>query len=93
MTGRRLAAIATVLVLGLTTATAEAKKHAEEPPSRVMIVVIDQFRPDYVKRFNMANVRALMRGGVNFDRAILGHMAAETVISHNVIPSDAIRYW
>jgi hypothetical protein len=90
VTGRRLAAIATVLVLGLTTATAEAKKPAMQPPSRVMIVVIDQFRPDYVKRFDMANVRALMRGGVNFDRAILGHMAAETVITHNVLTSGKL---
>ena len=56
-------------------------------PTRVMIVVIDQFRPDYVDRFNMANVRSVMNGGVNFERAMLGHMAAETVISHNVLTS------
>ena len=91
MTGRRLAAVATVLALGLTTATAAAaKKPSKEPPSRVMIVVIDQFRPDYVKRFDMANVRALMRGGVNFERAMLGHMAAETVITHNVLTSGLL---
>ena len=91
MTGRRLAAVAMVLALGLTTATAAAaKKPSKEPPSRVMIVVIDQFRPDYVKRFDMANVRALMRGGVNFERAMLGHMAAETVITHNVLTSGLL---
>ncbi len=55
-----------------------------------MIVVIDQFRPDYVERFDMANVRALMDGGVNFERAILGHMAAETVITHNVLTSGLL---
>ena len=55
-----------------------------------MIVVIDQFRPDYVERFDMANVRALMDGGVNFERAILGHMAAETVITHNVLTSGVL---
>jgi len=38
----------------------------------VLIVVIDQFRPDYVERFDMRNVRAIMRRGVNFDRALLG---------------------
>ncbi len=91
MTGRRLAAVAMVLALGLTTATAAAaKKPSKEPPSRVMIVVIDQFRPDYVERFDMANVRALMRGGVNFERAMLGHMAAETVITHNVLTSGLL---
>jgi len=36
-----------------------------------MIVVIDQFRPDYVERFDMANVRALMDGGINFERALV----------------------
>ena len=55
-----------------------------------MIVVIDQFRPDYVERFDMANVRALMDGGVNFQRALLGHMAAETVITHNVLTSGVL---
>ena len=65
-----------------TTATA-----VPEAPTRVLIIVLDQMRPDYVQRFNMENVRSLMRGGVNFPRAQLGHMAAETVISHNVITS------
>jgi hypothetical protein len=55
-----------------------------------MIVVIDQFVPEYVERFDMANVRALMDGGVNFKRAILGHMAAETVITHNVLTSGVL---
>src|SRR5688572_3980251 len=58
-----------------------------ERPTRVLIVVLDQMRPDYVERFDMENVAALMHGGVNFHRAILGHMAAETVISHNVMTS------
>lgn len=58
-----------------------------ERPTRVLIVVLDQMRPDYVERFDMENVRALMDGGVDFHRAILGHMAAETVISHNVMTS------
>jgi hypothetical protein len=91
VTGRRLAAVATVLVLGLTTATAAAaKKPSKEPPSRVMVVVIDQLRPDYVERFDMANVRAVMDDGVNFQRALLGHMAAETVITHNVLTSGVL---
>jgi hypothetical protein len=53
----------------------------------VLIIILDQMRPDYVQRFDMQNVKGLMRGGVNFPQAILGHMAAETVISHNVITS------
>ena len=55
-----------------------------------MIVVIDQLRPDYIERFDMANVRAVMDDGINFERAVLGHMAAETVISHNVLTSGVL---
>jgi hypothetical protein len=78
--------IAVSLAMGLT-APAWGHGKQSDPPKRVVIVVIDQFRPDYVERFGMRNVRALMDGGVNFNRALLGHMAAETVVTHNVLTS------
>lgn len=59
-------------------------------PTRVLIVILDQARPDTIERYNMRNVRALMRDGVNFPKAIVGHMAAETVISHGVITSGQL---
>jgi Type I phosphodiesterase / nucleotide pyrophosphatase len=77
---------AAVLAVALLPATALAGS-SPDPPRRVLIVVIDQLLPEYVDRFDMRNVRALMDGGVNFDRALLGHMAAETVITHNVLTS------
>ena len=49
--------------------------------------MLDQARPDTIKRYDMDNVKALMRDGVSFPNALVGHMAAETVISHNVITS------
>src|SRR3954447_15882860 len=61
-----------------------------EPPKRVLIVVLDQLRPDLVDTFDMRNVRRLMRDGVSFDNAYLGHMASETVVSHNVITSGQL---
>jgi hypothetical protein len=64
---------------------AHASKH--QPPKRVLVMILDQFRPDYVDTFDMPNVRKLMRDGVSFRNAYLGHMASETVISHNVITS------
>ena len=74
-----------LVVLGAgSSAWAHGKK---DPPKRVLILVVDQFRPDYVDKFDMRNVRALMRDGVNFGNAYLGHMASETVITHNVITS------
>jgi hypothetical protein len=61
-----------------------------EPPQRVLIIVLDQLRPDLVDTFDMRNVKALMRDGASFDNAYLGHMASETVISHNVITSGQL---
>jgi hypothetical protein len=80
-----------VLVAGLLGPVAAAGAHGKpEPPKRVLILVLDQFRPDYVDTFGMSNVRALMRDGADFRNAYLGHMASETVISHNVITSGRL---
>lgn len=38
----------------------------------------------------MEDVQTLMRDGVSFPNALVGHMAAETVISHNVITSGLL---
>lgn len=83
---RRFAAL--LVVVGLLVPAAAAQAYGRpEPPKRVLILVLDQLRPDYVDTFDMENVRALMRDGVNFPNAYLGHMASETVITHNVITS------
>ena len=83
----RVAGLA-VLVLSLFVASAPAQ--AADPPKRVLILVLDQLRPDYVNTFDMTNVKRLMHDGVSFDNAYLGHMASETVISHNVITSGQL---
>jgi hypothetical protein len=72
--------------------TAPAWGHGQQPnpPKRVLVLILDQLRPDYVDKFDMRNVKALMHRGVSFDNAYLGHMASETVISHNVITSGKL---
>jgi hypothetical protein len=89
MSRRRAVEVGATLLVALAALLPAGPAGAEPPdrPSRVMIVVIDQWLPEYVDRFGMVNARAVMNGGVNFERAMLGHMAAETVISHNVITS------
>jgi Type I phosphodiesterase / nucleotide pyrophosphatase len=67
-------------------AAAEAGGRSERP-SRVLILMLDQARPDTIERYGMKNVQALMRKGTSFPNALVGHMAAETVVSHNVITS------
>lgn len=82
-----VASVVSLSLVALAALTPTAATAVPERPSRVLIIVLDQMRPDYVQRFDMSNVRALMRNGVNFRRALLGHMAAETVVTHNVITS------
>jgi hypothetical protein len=60
---------------------------AADKPSHVVIIVLDQARPDTITRYGMENVQRLQRDGTSFPNAIVGDMAAETVISHNVITS------
>jgi hypothetical protein len=82
-----LCAMLVALVLGT---PAWGHGEAQKPPKRVLVLVLDQLRPDYVDKFDMRNVKGLMRRGVSFDNAYLGHMASETVISHNVITSGKL---
>ena len=86
----RAAGLVVALLILLGAASPASGHGKKEPPKRVLILVVDQFRPDYVDKFDMRNVRALMRDGVNFGNAYLGHMASETVITHNVITSGQL---
>lgn len=99
-------AVATVVAAGATpTATAVAPAGSSEKeraalataapaeratPTRVLYVVLDSLRPEFIDAYDMDNVRALMEGGVSFPRAYLGHMASETVVSHNVMTSGQL---
>jgi hypothetical protein len=87
--GRAAGALAGLLV-ALVVCTPAWAHGRPQPPERVLIIVLDQFRPDYVDTFHMRNVKALMHHGVSFKNAYLGHMASETVISHNVITSGRL---
>lgn len=86
----RYAVVVAGLLVALCTSGPAWGHGRSEPPKRVLIVVLDQLRPDLVDTFDMRNVKALMRDGVSFDNAYLGHMASETVISHNVITSGQL---
>ena len=77
-----LFAVVVLLVLLVVAGAALAAK-----PTRVMIVVMDQMRPEYAKQYDMTNVQWLQKHGVNFPNGYVGDMASETVVSHNVMVS------
>jgi predicted AlkP superfamily pyrophosphatase or phosphodiesterase len=79
-----LAVAVSMLMATLFAASAQAKQGR---PSRVVIIVLDQARADTIDRYGMKNVQKLQHKGKNFPNALVGHMAAETVISHNVLTS------
>ena len=78
------------VLAGLLSAPGAVAESPPDRPSRVLILVLDQAGPDTIKRYKMQNVKALTRGGVNFPNAVVGHMAAETVISHGVVTSGQL---
>ena len=81
------AMLGALLVAAALAPSAAAGGGDRKKPSRVLIIMLDQARPDTIERYGMANVKELMRRGASFPNALVGHMAAETVVSHNVITS------
>jgi predicted AlkP superfamily pyrophosphatase or phosphodiesterase len=79
-----------LLIQPITASPSSSAGDDDGGPSRVLIVVIDAFRPGYIQRFDMENVKALMHRGTSFPNGIVGHMAAETVISHSVMTSGML---
>ena len=74
-------------VLAALASPALAGKPASAKPTRVLIVVMDQMRPEYAQQFDMTNVLWLENHGIDYNKAYVGDMASETVVSHNVMVS------
>jgi hypothetical protein len=85
------AALASALSLTGMPGGGPAGATASPPPAkRVVIVLFDQMLPQYADQFSMPNFRKVRDAGVYYNKAYLGYMASETVISHNVIPSGLV---
>ena len=56
----------------------------------MVLIVLDQLRREFITRFDMDNVQELIAAGVSYRDAYLGHMASETVVSHNVMTSGML---
>jgi len=64
--------------------------HGKKRPTRVLIVLFDQMRPEYADRFGMTNFQSVRDGGRYFKKSYVGYMGSETVISHNAIVSGQL---
>ena len=64
---------------------------AEVPrPERLLLLVFDQMRPDYIDRFQLKHFQKLRAQATNYPNAIVGHLGAETVVSHLVLSTGRL---
>ncbi len=59
-------------------------------PSKVVVILVDSLSRQVVKKYDMENVQALMRRGTDYPAGTLGHIGAETVVTHNVLTTGAL---
>lgn len=60
------------------------------PPKRVMVLVFDQMRPDFVQKYGLKNFQWLANNSVQFPNAYVGHLGSLTVVSHAVISTGKL---
>ena len=86
------AAVALVAAAGLSpSAAAPAEKpKAATTPDKVVIIVVDALSKEIVKKYDMPNVEAMMKDGVDTPNGYLGHTGSVTVVTHNVITSGML---
>ena len=85
----RLAVLAVLLCFS---AEAQPRPAAPKPPKLVLIVVVDQFRYDYLTRFHAdysGGITRLLDQGAVFTNAHFEHFPTVTAIGHATIVSGA----
>jgi hypothetical protein len=68
-------------------ACAQAPAGPPARPDHVLIMVFDQMRPDYIDRFDLKNFKRLRESSRHYPEAYIGHLGAQTIVSHFVIPT------
>ncbi len=96
----RVLALVTAAAVSLTIAgtqsVAEAgdrgggKGSAITRPTKVVIIVVDALSKEIVTKYDMRNVEALMKDGVDAPNGYLGHTGSVTVVTHNVVTTGAL---
>ena len=62
----------------------------QRAPDRLMVLVFDQMRPDYIDRFSMRNFQRLRASSRDYPAAYVGHLGSQTAVSHLVIPTGLL---
>jgi hypothetical protein len=84
----RLTALLLPVVIVVTAAcSTTAAAQARRAPDHLIVMVFDQMRPDYIDRFDLPNFKRLRSASRNYPDAYVGHLGAQTVVAHVVIPT------
>jgi hypothetical protein len=59
-------------------------------PERLLIIVLDQLRPDYVDRLRLPHLTRFREQSAHFPEALVGHLASSTFVGHTVIPRGTL---
>ena len=73
-------------------ASAPRAAAAAAGPDRVVVILVDGLSKQIVRRYDMENVKRLMRRGVDTPNGYLGHTSAVTVVTHNVVTSGLSQF-
>ena len=85
------AAVVALAMLGAPGGSTSAQAPAVTPvPDRLLVLVFDQMRPDYIDRFGLKNFQALRAASRHYPDAYVGHLGSQTVVSHLVIPTGLL---
>ena len=87
--GAITAAIA-VAAAGAQTGAAAKPTPPPPKPTKVVIIVVDALSKEIVEKYDMDNVEALMKDGVDTPHGYLGHTGSVTVVTHNVVTSGML---
>jgi len=93
----RLLAVAAASAVALTLAGTQSVAQAGgrpgpatvDRPTKVVVIVVDALSKEIVDRYDMRNVQALMKDGVDTPKGYLGHTGSVTVVTHNVVTTGA----
>ena len=79
--------MALLICAALSTSCARTPPAPQSRPDHLLIMVFDQMRPDYIDRFDLTHFKRLRATSRHYPDAYVGHLAAQTVVSHLVIPT------
>ena len=93
MIRRRISASLGLFVLLILSACSTPAARQAGAPDHLMILVLDQMRPDYIDRFGLENFKRLRASSRNYPEAYVGHLGSQTVVSHLVISTGLLPKW